>query len=1074
MMDEKRERAALQIQSFLGTYKRRKQRQNALKHVMLEEETKAALCIQHCFQRQQARTRCEKIRLEKRRISVLERRDEAAVTIQSISRGYIVRRKNEKERAAVKIQCWVRSRVARRQVSSRHERRQSETFLHLEAARQDAAILMQSVFRVWMRRQTRTKDFSGTVREEAVLVIQRSWRARQCRCLVKDKLEDFRQRLIDKYVFEENAILIQRAFRCHRAHRLRADRNTSRHGTILNAINAEENRAAAFITKLLRSYLQAKLRRRHMNDLFAKKCDLERRVAASRIQRKWTSTRNRERAALTIQRAARRWFCEKLSRQLRDRRQEEMLLEFQQQKNESALVVQRNYRKHVAVRRANELREIRKSTTSKTHISDLSANACVIQRRWRYFQCRKWFTEVVPSLKIEKDRLSALDEQTWAATHVQRLFRGHLVRMGKDRLVQERLAGLKLSRCARGFLGRKRARAARNERRRLGNILKIQSIVRMFLDRVKYRFMLREEALRLAAVGMVQSCVTIQRMYRGHLDRLYTKELRRQLNVHMEAVQRIRRAFWYAVAQRKRRIGLEAMRSRQDYDRLCSSAVEISRVYKGHVARNLFKTEKRKMETASLALQNAWSGYVARYRFGRSIQQLRQEGAVRVIQSVWQQFRVYQAAKRQRLRRIEHLKLQDLQETAAIKMQKVVRGHLSRLDTKRKRVFSTEAAIEIQRVFRGFIGRQKSAHIIHRMHMNAAVRRIQVIWAMKGQGVQQRSAINSLTSKLSSMEFRALERKESLFRPEIEESWREGILSLQRDFVTKRIEILQRKEMLKQSIEQHISTIGYDDAEQAANTVQTAFRRTGAREAVMQARRERSKLSQEDSIAAQQVGADKQHMYLTNWLVWLADRGLHNLVGAQKLLFREASIRRKIESEEKVGMSVLMNPTANMEKRIQRNDPTLTSVNLAHQTLSPQTVDSILRSLLGNVYVQELCLDSVNCINDAFCAGSLAALIRGNRSLKSLSLVNTSITDIGASSILNACSSASSITSAGNLHIDVNGTLMTKAMKDKFGVTKQNISVPQPSGVVHYSAFTRTLAPPKVKCTTLPPLTQSM
>lgn len=191
---------------------------------------------------------------------------------------------------------------------------------------------------------------------------------------------------------------------------------------------------------------------------------------------------------------------------------------------------------------------------------------------------------------------------------------------------------------------------------------------------------------------------------------------------------------------------------------------------------------------------------------------------------------------------------------------------------------------------------------------------------------------------------------------------------------------------------------------------------------------------------------DDQTSSLSTWLMWLHTKGLHNLPGAQRLAFKEASVRRRVESEASAAFECLAHPTAGITARIERSDPTLTVVNVSHHSLGPATLTQLLTALLHNEYVTELDLSHVAGVSDYVCAGALASLLKGNTRLRRVSLAHTPITDTGATALLPL---------RPKVVMDVAGTLLTKTMRERFSA----VSVLPPMNVV-----------PKVKCTLLPPL----
>lgn len=387
--------------------------------------------------------------------------------------------------------------------------------------------------------------------------------------------------------------------------------------------------------------------------------------------------------------------------------------------------------------------------------------------------------------------------------------------------------------------------------------------------------------------------------------------------------------------------------------------------------------------------------------------------------------------------------LNNTEDRAAIRIQKCIRGHLSRKRTKNVRSACDAAAVSVQRVWQGYQGRLVAHDAQRRDRMQAVVRRIQVVWAMRGAGVQQRSVERALVGRIHRMERKQIERKETLLRPDVEDEWRAELTGrIATAFREGHREIATRDEVSRRGVDKRIeATIGREAAGVCATRVQASFRRGGARDVVMQMRG-----AAHDS--------DDQTSSLTSWLAWLHTKGLHNLAGAHRLVFKEASVRRRMESEASSEFEALAHPTAGLTQRIERSEPTLTLVNLSHHSLRHDALHALLTALRSNPYVTEVDLSHVASVTDFVCVGALASLLRGNARLRRIGLSHTAITDTGGSALLQAigCGPAD----GSRVVVDVTGTLLTKSMRERFSAP---VVPPAMNSVV-----------PKVKCTLLPPL----
>ena len=431
------------------------------------------------------------------------------------------------------------------------------------------------------------------------------------------------------------------------------------------------------------------------------------------------------------------------------------------------------------------------------------------------------------------------------------------------------------------------------------------------------------------------------------------------------------------------------------------------------------------------------------------------DNAAKTVQVSWRRHRADQMKRAARIRRMARHALNNTEDRAAIRIQKCIRGHLSRKRTKNVRSRFEAAALCVQRVWQGHQGRVVAHNAERKTRMQAVVRRIQVVWAMRGPGVQQRSVERALVGRINRIEWKQIERKETLMRPDVADEWRAELTGrIATEFRREQHEISTREEESRRGVDTLIAaTIGREAAGECATRVQATFRRAGARDAVMQMRRE-----------------DPTSSSLTSWLLWLHTKGLHNLAGAHRLAFKEASGRRRLESEASSELEAFLAPHP-LTQRVERSDPTLTLVDVSSPhgggALRHDALHQLLTALRHNAYVTELDLSHVASVTDFVCVGALASLLRGNARLRRIGLSHTAITDIGGSALLQAicgppAADGSSLQQPrGRVVVDVTGTLLTRTMRERFSALAAR-GAPVPPAI--------NSVVPKVKCTLLPPL----
>eukprot|EP00760_Papus_ankaliazontas_P021153 PhM_4_TR18647/c0_g1_i2/m.47521 len=648
----------------------------------------------------------------------------------------------------------------------------------------------------------------------------------------------------------------------------------------------------------------------------------------------------------------------------------------------------------------------------------------------------------VEARRVEVIAARRRDVLNAAAMRIQSVVRGQVARKDTSELRLVRAAAFTMIRIARGFLGRLRARRAAEKRLKVFAAMKIQSIVRMFTTRLDMKKFLRQLEDEEREYERVQATVYIQKVFRGHRDRQYVRVVRDLVDVRRRAALRVQRCLQVNLARARRGAKEELVAAERQYDILDGAALDIQRVYRGYVGRRIAAEHSERFSNARKHISKVFSGFATRKRIYTTRAMQKYNNAAAAIQSLWATYRHIKQTKEARANRLRVHALNALREASAVRVQKVYRGHLSRRRCSGIRARNAEAATTIQRTMRGHWGRMRARDVRRKAKIHACAGRIQMMWSLRGESVKSKNAEARLTGRLLLIESKQLTRKESVLRTDLTDEEASAYSQLSTIFKSGLYEMTTRTTRTVAALTKHIEQLNFEDrsasgdANCAASKVQTAVRRAEARGVVQRKRALR--------MLGLGLGEDGSHIgcqsdieettHLTEWMSWMAQHSeLRRVAGLQRFLFKEASARRRLESEATAALHAFAHPTTHLVKRIERNDPHLTSIELSHQLLSPDALRDVLRALHHNEYVTALHLDNVRSVSDAVVTQELRDALTINTRIVDVTLDHTPITDLSATALLeiNTVRRSNANTLVRAVVFSVENTLMTRLYKMK-------------------------------------------
>lgn len=677
----------------------------------------------------------------------MKAREQAALSIQSFYRGWLVRRFYSMTiQTIVKLQAHVRMRQAQKRYLELYG-----TVMFLQRTRRSLTLQRSAILMAMQERSLKIALQWKRSQELAALRIQtafRGWLARKCynlevgkvlilqACARRNKaMKQFKQ---FKQLRTSAALTIQRAWRRYKTRQFQLR-------------NEKIDGAAVRIQSVYRSWLARKKYIKELERVVFLQACVRRSLSAKKLRKLQTSV-------CSIQRLWRAYQA----RESQLSREKQVL---------SALKIQSVYRGHLArkqyileIKRVVKLQAcIRRNNARRQH-GKLCSSVLRIQRDWRAYQRRLLQTQTI--------------EQEHAAVRIQSHFRGWIAR---ERYKVEVRRVVKVQACERSrralksYVGLQRAamrerkereraalriqsayrgwRARRNYCREVEYVLKVQACVRRRQEGNRYR-QLHDAVLKIEGLWRAKrqhqqnvrreleswAAVRIQSAYRGwvcwkkfkvdvgrvvYLQAFARKcqafrqyqqlqktvlilqgrwraakkwqfqvksKLREHAAVKIQSTYRgwLVRKYYSALITTvvKLQTCVRSVRVRRQYQCLCRAVLLVQRQWKaGRLQRG--QLQKEKQEHAAIRIQSWWRGHHQRELL---LELQLQHESVTIIQRRWRSVKLLRSLRLEKW----------LKEQAAIYIQAGLRGHKVRREVR----LSHHAAVLIQSAYRSFICRR--------------------------------------------------------------------------------------------------------------------------------------------------------------------------------------------------------------------------------------------------------------------------------------------------------------------------------------------------------------------------------
>ena len=602
-----------------------------------------------------------------------------------------------------------------------------------KAMKWDAAITIQSFFRMWIQR----KRYQIVVaeREESAIAIQKYWRAFVAKKQFQKRYQSIVliQSLIRRYQAKQqlslkrdqhNAVIkIQTAFRGYTQRK--CYRNTYKKIVTLQSMArmwiqkkkyqsllTKREESAETIQKYWRGFVAMKKYQKYYRSIVL----IQSLIRRHQAQKQLAQMKVQHKAAIKIQSFFKLVMARILLKHLKRQKMEE-----EQLQKEAATKIQAAYRGYLQQQRFKKIRSLIVTLQSMVRmwiqkskyraiLADREKSALLIQKYWRGFTSRR---------KYQRDYQSII--------LVQSLIRRHQAKNQLLKLKVMRKAAITIQALFRGFVQRK------DYQKSYKRIVIIQSIVRMWIQKRKYQSILSKRE---------ESAVTIQKCWRGFLAKeKYAKDyqsviliqslIRRhqaqqklsQMKVEQNAAIKIQcffkmiRAKIYLrslkdlkieEAKKEQQLRNEAATTiqaafrcfvqRKRFSDICKKIVILQSVARMWIQKKKYHSLLAKRNESAITVQKYWKGFIAMKKYQKYVQ------SVILIQSL---IRRHQAQ--------QQLAQMKIQQKAAIKIQcffKMTKARsllcqLKTEETKHQQNIKNEAALLIQSTFRGYKQRKE-------------------------------------------------------------------------------------------------------------------------------------------------------------------------------------------------------------------------------------------------------------------------------------------------------------------------------------------------------------------------------
>ena len=588
-----------------------------------------------------------------------------------------------------------------------------------KAMKWDAAITIQSFFRMWIQR----KRYQIVVaeREESAIAIQKYWRAFVAKKQFQKRYQSIVliQSLIRRYQAKQqlslkrdqhNAVIkIQTAFRGYTQRK--CYRNTYKKIVTLQSMArmwiqkkkyqsllTKREESAETIQKYWRGFVAMKKYQKYYRSIVL----IQSLIRRHQAQKQLAQMKVQHKAAIKIQSFFKLVMARILLKHLKRQKMEE-----EQLQKEAATKIQAAYRGYLQQQRFKKIRSLIVTLQSMVRmwiqkskyrviLADREKSALLIQKYWRGFISRR---------KYQRDYQSII--------LVQSLIRRHQAKNQLLKLKVMRKAAISIQALFRGFVQRK---AYQKSYKR---IVIIQSIVRMWIQKRKYQSILSKRE---------ESAVTIQKCWRGFLAKeKYAKDYQSVILIQSlirrhQAQQKLSQMKVEQKAAIKIQASFRGYVQRQEYKMIYNHIVTLQSMARMKIQQKKYQSILSKREESALIIQKCWRGFLAKEKYAKDYQ------SVILIQSLIRRHQAQQKLSQMKVEQNAAIKIQCFFKMIRAKIYLRSLKDLKIEEAKKEQQLRNEAATTIQAAFRCFVQRKRFSDICKKIVILQSVARM---WIQK-------------------------------------------------------------------------------------------------------------------------------------------------------------------------------------------------------------------------------------------------------------------------------------------------------------------------------------------------------
>ena len=588
-----------------------------------------------------------------------------------------------------------------------------------KAMKWDAAITIQSFFRMWIQR----KRYQIVVaeREESAIAIQKYWRGFVAKKQFQKRYQSIVliQSLIRRYQAKQqlslkrdqhNAVIkIQTAFRGYTQRK--CYRNTYKKIVTLQSMArmwiqkkkyqsllTKREESAETIQKYWRGFVAMKKYQKYYRSIVL----IQSLIRRHQAQKQLAQMKVQHKAAIKIQSFFKLVMARILLKHLKRQKMEE-----EQLQKEAATKIQAAYRGYLQQQRFKKIRSLIVTLQSMVRmwiqkskyraiLADREKSALLIQKYWRGFTSRR---------KYQRDYQSII--------LVQSLIRRHQAKNQLLKLKVMRKAAITIQALFRGFVQRK---AYQKSYKR---IVIIQSIVRMWIQKRKYQSILSKRK---------ESAVTIQKCWRGFLAKeKYAKDYQSVILIQSlirrhQAQQKLSQMKVEQKAAIKIQASFRGYVQRQEYKMIYNHIVTLQSMARMKIQQKKYQSILSKREESALIIQKCWRGFLAKEKYAKDYQ------SVILIQSLIRRHQAQQKLSQMKVEQNAAIKIQCFFKMIRAKIYLRSLKDLKIEEAKKEQQLRNEAATTIQAAFRCFVQRKRFSDICKKIVILQSVARM---WIQK-------------------------------------------------------------------------------------------------------------------------------------------------------------------------------------------------------------------------------------------------------------------------------------------------------------------------------------------------------